>query len=235
MDAQSREPADAPFEARAFVRGLTHELANPLNAVTMNCELLRLLVDRGDPERLRTALAQLAAASARCTALMRGLQTFGSALRQAAPERVPARTLVEVAIAALTTATASTLPRFEIAGDDRRVRVDRAAVERAIVGLLRNAMEAGSDLVKIDIRSDEASVIISFYDNGVGFAAEHSDAPFYTTRRVATNAGLGLTLVREVLRLNRGSLSILPAKQGAHVELRLPIANASGAGVGAGP
>jgi len=221
MGGEPPEPGDADFDTRAFVRGLAHEIANPLNAVAMNCELLRLLVERGDIERMRVASAQLLAASARCTSMMRGLQSFGSSLRRAEPEAVSARSLVENAQAELAKTSVRTLPRLVIEGD-ARVQVDHAAVERAIGGLLLNAAEAGGDVVDVRIDAGEEAVVLAIRDNGEGFAIDHSDAPFYSTHRTAANHGLGLTLEREILRINGGSLAIMAAEKGAHIELRLP-------------
>ena len=225
MTKKRSEPPEsdgADFDTRSFVRGLAHEIANPLNAVAMNCELLRLLVDRGDVERMRVASAQLLAASARCTSMIRGLQSFGSALRRAQPETVSARGLVEVAQGELAKTSSKALPQLVIVGD-ARVQVDHAAIERAIGCLLRNAAEAGSDLVDVSIEASGATAVIGIRDNGEGFAIDHSDAPFYSTHRTSANHGLGLTLAREILRINGGSLAIVAAEKGAHVELRLPV------------
>ena len=222
MSSEPPEPGETDFDTRAFVRGLAHEIANPLNAVAMNCELLRLLIERGDIERMRAASAQLLAASARCTSMMRGLQNFGTALRRAEPQSVSARDLVESAQAGLAKTSAQTLPKLAIAGD-ARVQVDPGALERAIGCLLRNAAEAGSDLVDIGIEAGDTAVVIAIRDNGEGFASDRSDAPFYSTHRTSANHGVGLTLAREIMRVNGGSLQIRPAQEGAHIEIRLPV------------
>ena len=61
MNAVSN-PTNLPVEAfdlSAFVRGLTHEVANPLNAIAMNCELLRMIAGRGEPERVVEAVERI--------------------------------------------------------------------------------------------------------------------------------------------------------------------------------
>jgi C4-dicarboxylate-specific signal transduction histidine kinase len=224
MDAETQASPATTFDLSAFVRGLTHEVANPLNAIAMNCELLRMIAARGEPERMREALDRILAACARSGGLMRALQRFGSALRRQPPSSVAVHELIDGAVRSLTSEYSGRLPQVEIAGADAGVHVDRSAIERALTALLRNASEAGAERVEITTSRQDGRVVIDVRDNGEGFAREDRDkfdAPFYSTHRTPSNMGLGLTLAREVLRVNDGSLRIVDARQGAHVQVVL--------------
>ena len=229
MDAESFQarPPSITFDLSAFVRGLTHEVANPLNAIAMNCELLRMITARGETAGVRDAIDRIMSACARSGGLMRSLQRFGAALRVQPAATLSIREVIDAGVRALALEYSGKLPLVEVTGQDLKVCVDRSAVERAITALLRNAAEAGSDRVEIEVSAAAHAVAIDVRDNGEGFAAEDRDkreTPFYSTHRTPTNMGLGLTLAREVLRLNGGSLEIRESPRGAHIHLELPVA-----------
>ena len=227
---QSREPAAAPaaeaFDLALFVRALAHEIANPLNAVTMNTELMRLLLDRGDSARAREVLERLLGDCARCGRMVRELQKFGAGLRAQAHARVALRELLEGASTALALEYSGSMPALQIDSVDAQLSVDRAALERALAALLRNAAEAGAVSVALSARHDADAVVIDVRDDGHGPGAEdlaHMGEAFYTTRRASGALGLGLTLARELLRWHGGTLELRAnAPRGLHARVRLP-------------
>ncbi|HZP66504.1 MAG TPA: HAMP domain-containing sensor histidine kinase [Rudaea sp.] len=225
-DIDAPAQGDTGFDLSSFIRSLAHEIANPLNAMTMNSELVKLLIERGDTARAREALERLVADCARCGKLVRGLQRFGSGLRVQSPDRVALRDLVDGAIAALALEYSDPMPAWRLDVADIEIVADRAGLERALTGLLRNAAEAGADVVEIGARIDDGFVVVEVRDNGAGFGAEDLGRvadPFYSTRRGVGSLGLGLALAREQLRRHGGGLAIFHnAPRGAHVEMRLP-------------
>ena len=226
MDAASNQAtAAASLDLSAFVRGLSHEVANPLNAIAMNCELLKLVCERGQFERVQETAERILIACARSGTMMRALQRFGSALRRQPRASVSVSDLADGAVRALAMEYTGSLPQFAIEADPVRVVVDRTALERALCALLRNASEAGSSRVVLTARADGPQVIIDLCDDGDGFVREDRDkfeTPFYSTHRTPANIGLGLTLARELLRSDGGSMRILPSERGAHLQVQLP-------------
>ncbi len=89
---------DAVLDLGAFVRDLAHDIANPLNAISMNAELARLLLDRDQTARAREAIGRLLEDCARCGRFIQGIQRFGSGLHAHAHEAISARTLVSSAM-----------------------------------------------------------------------------------------------------------------------------------------
>lgn len=222
-------PADnAPLDLGAFVRGAAHDIANPLNAIAMNAELARLLLDRGQSERAREVLDNLLADCARCGRLIQGMQRFGSGLHAGPRESTPVRALIDAAIELFRAERTTGLPDIRIDGmhAQAQVLVDRPALERAIAGVVHNAAEAGADAIEILTRHDGDVVVISVRDNGAGIPSDSRRnvvEPFYSTHRADGNSGLGLTLARELLRLHGGELNIAAnTPRGTCVELQLP-------------
>ena len=241
MDAgQKPDKPHQELDLSSFVSGLTHEIANPLNAIAMNCDLLRLVVDRGDLARVREIAERLQASSTRGATLVRGLQAFGSALRRNPVESVPAAVIFESAFRAATNGRAESPPQFQVEGGSVVLHVDRAALERAVAALLRNSIEAKCQRIDIGVRTEGDHFIIDIHDDGCGFSADdikRAEKPFFSNHRFPNNAGLGLTLAREVMRAANGSLRIRSVDSGAHIELEFPawVPNAARADSKVGP
>ncbi len=223
---QDTSSDDATLDLGAFVRDLAHDIANPLNAISMNAELARLLLDRDQPARAREAIVRLLEDCARCGRFIQGIQRFGSGLHAHPREVIAVRTLVSSAMKLAGGERIAGLPEVLIKGDDVQVRADRPALERALAGLLHNAAEAGADAIQVHTCNEADAVLIEIRDNGGGVAPESVDKlakPFYSTRRSEGGSGLGLTLARELLRAHGGSMRITPNTPcGTCIELRLP-------------
>jgi two-component system nitrogen regulation sensor histidine kinase NtrY len=97
------------------------------------------------------------------------------------------------------------------------VRADAGQAEQVLLNLLRNAIEAlaGKPQPRIELRgyrNDHGKVLVQVIDNGPGIAAEHLDSifvPFFTTKRNGT--GVGLSISRQLMRVNRGGISVRSA------------------------
>jgi signal transduction histidine kinase len=224
----------AALDLGAFVRGAAHDFANPLNAIAMNAELVKMLLEREQPARAREALDRLLEDCARCGRLIQGMQRFGSGLHAGPHRTIAVRALIDGAIELVVQERAATLPAFHCDGTPASVCVDSPALERAIASVLHNAAEAQADTIQIFTHDEDSAVVIAIRDNGTGIAADAHDKvaePFYTTRRTHGHSGLGLTLVRELMRTHGGKLSIVAnSPHGTCVELRLPLASAQDTG-----
>ena len=223
----------AALDLGAFVRGLAHDIANPLNAIAMNAELAKMLLDRDQSTRASEVIDRLIADCARCGRVIQGIQRFGSGLYAHPHESISARTLVDMAIKLAGQERVAGLPAVRVDGIDAPVLVDRPALERAIAGLLHNAAEAKADTIQIQVRGDGDWLLIDIRDDGAGIPAESRSKvaePFYSTRRSEGGSGLGLTLARELLRAHGGELDIAAnTPRGTCIELRLPAASGQSA------
>lgn len=93
------------------------------------------------------------------------------------------------------------------------VRADADQVEMVLINLLKNALEAGSnvasDQVKISGSVSNGRVALRVQDYGVGIAPEALEKifiPFFTTKK--TGSGIGLSLSRQIMQLHGGSLKV---------------------------
>jgi signal transduction histidine kinase len=102
-------------------------------------------------------------------------------------------------------------PAVEIVGSAATLPVDRVALARAFAELLPNSVEAGAASVRVVVGEGDGDVTVDFFDDGAGIAPQLSDKvmqPFFSTRRNEGNAGLGLTLAQELVRVNGGKVEV---------------------------
>jgi signal transduction histidine kinase len=227
MSTKPMRPAEqSEFDLGGFVRHIAHEIANPLNAVMMNAEMAKSLLDRGDLQRTGETLARLVNDCARCSKLMRAMQNFGAGIDTRERAEMSVQELIEGATSNLVFEYSGALPAFTVQATALRVTGDRAALERAIVALLRNAAEAGASDVRIDAREDDSDIVLDVCDNGSGLDAkgiERVSTSFHSTKRATGSMGLGLTLARELVRKHGGSVAIRAnSPTGLCIEVRLP-------------
>jgi signal transduction histidine kinase len=130
---------------------------------------------------------------------------------------------------------------IECADDLPRVWADPSRVRMAMVELVRNACEAANHSVIIHVRADEGRVqgelfnatagqpehwlSISIIDDGAGIPiseAERIYEPFYSLKKNAQNAGLGLSVAAGCARQLSGKLTHRSRKGETTFELTLP-------------
>jgi signal transduction histidine kinase len=113
------------------------------------------------------------------------------------------------------------------------VRVDAAALRRAVANLIENAVKYGGGRgawIGVKARRDPAgSVEITVSDHGPGIRKEdlpHLFEPFFRGRDGATagvpGSGLGLSLVRHITEAHGGRVTVATGPEGTAFTLRLP-------------
>ena len=103
---------------------------------------------------------------------------------------------------------------------------DPELLEQAVINLLKNAQDAVIDTQKPQVSltarlGTKGHIIIAVKDNGSGMGEEILNnifVPFFTTKRHGT--GVGLSLVRQIVRLHRGQVGIT-SETGTGTEIRL--------------
>ncbi len=91
--------------------------------------------------------------------------------------------------------------------------------------LLENALQHGAQEVHITAALDHDAVVLAVEDDGKGISPSNQDRvfdAFFTTKREQGGTGMGLGIVRAMLRAHGGSIRLLPDRKGACFEVRLP-------------
>jgi signal transduction histidine kinase len=103
--------------------------------------------------------------------------------------------------------------------------------------LINNALDALGDggRVEVQVNRDHQFVIVRVIDNGSGIPEKIRDRifdPFFTTKPVGLGTGLGLDIVRRLVRHNDGDIAVesRPGRTEFRVVLRMADTNTAGAG-----
>jgi len=194
---------------RRFVADAAHELRTPIAILNTRLESLS---PGPDKSRLLEDAARLATLAEQLLDIQR-LDRCGhpfTRVNLAAVAQGVAADLAPLAISA----------GYELALDAPATPVetmgDAAALERALTNLVQNAIQHGPRHGTIGIRvSRPASIEVT--DEGVGIPADQRDQifePFYRLTPLDRGAGLGLNMVREIVQLHGGHVSVTDAPDG---------------------
>jgi signal transduction histidine kinase len=159
---------------------------------------------------------------------------FSAFARPPAPvlEVQDARALVEEALRPYRSALpAGVRLRLVVDGAVPPIRADRRLLERAVVNLLENALQAVADVGTIEVgvrgAADGRSIEIEVTDSGPGIPPEVRDRvfePFFSTK--TSGSGLGLALVKKIAEDHGGGVRLESAPGGpTRVVLSLPAAS----------
>ena len=114
----------------------------------------------------------------------------------------------------------------ELRSDLPLLRIDRDQMKQAFYNVIKNSLEAmkRGGILRIRTDRDDTHVLVSFVDTGGGMSAGNLSRVFesyFTTKPSGT--GLGLLIVRRIVREHGGELSIESSEgKGLTLTIRLP-------------
>ena len=211
-------------ERETLLAGIAHEVRNPLGALDLFAGLLaEELQDRPEASHVARIRAELAA-------LSKVVEEFLDYARTRPPLREPvdlSLLLAEVADLAAPIAAARQVSLTVEGGGS--ARADREQLRRAVLNLVRNAVEAApaASEVVVVAGADEGEARIEVRDRGPGLtpgARESLFRPFFTTKEKGT--GLGLALAKKVIDAHGGALD-LSDREGGGTVARLTVPDAA--------
>lgn len=229
-DAFAKVAAAAERETR-FASDAAHELRTPLAVLRMSLEL-SLSRPRTAAES-RATLEDALAAALRLSDLSESLLLLHRAEHGSAPlARLDFRDVVREAAAESDAAGQGPAITLDLGDDSAPLDGRRSLLVRMVGNLLQNARRYGGGTVRITLRQDGASHVLTADDDGPGFPPELLPRLFerlargdYARDRSEGGAGLGLAIVRTVAESHGGRvLAENRPGGGARIVIRLPAA-----------
>ena len=217
-----------------FLAILSHELRNPLGAITNALGVVDRLATSGD---LRNVVGIIGRQTARLTRLVDDLLdvarlTAGKiALRR---EAVDLRQLAERCVRALREAGRVREHEIVVQGHPVKVDGDSARLEQVINNLLDNALKytAPGGEIRLTTERVAGNAVLTVRDTGEGIRAELGARVFelfvqepQALDRSRGGLGLGLALVKQLVELHGGSVTVTSEGpgHGSEFTVRLPV------------
>lgn len=210
--------------------GVAHEIGNPLNSLHIHLQLMERKVRELDGKTQKELQESIDVARAEITRLDSIVTQFLRAIRPTRPEFHPenVNTIVDEAVRffAPEIKDRDVVVEQELRSDLPLLQLDRDQMKQAFYNVIKNSFEAikRRGVLRIRTDRDDTHVIISFTDTGGGISAEDLGRvfePYFTTKSSGT--GLGLLIVRRIVREHGGELSIASSEgSGLTLTIRLP-------------
>jgi two-component system CheB/CheR fusion protein len=229
-DITQRKAAEAQLANQAALAQLgqlaavvAHEVRNPLAGLRGSLEVLRPRVGATPKERevIQAMIERIDTLNAKLTDLLRFARPLTPAFQP-----LDVSPLIREAIASAQAAVGADCPAIECADVPVLVRADSEMLRAALLNLLLNACQAGGGAVEIVTSEDGEVCRIGVLDRGTGIPRDLLDRVFevfYTTKKSGT--GLGLPIVKRLMELQEGTISLRPRPGGGTVaEITIPIA-----------
>ena len=191
---------------------ITHEVRNPLNALSLNAELMADELHDLDPDRRAEAWELLATISGEIDRLT---ELTGHYLQLA---RRPPAQLSPTGLRPLIDDVARLLrPELEQAGVALRIEpggpdavlADGNQLRQALLNVVRNAVEAGARTIVVRPDLRDGALALTITDDGPGMTEEEAARafdPFWSSK--ASGTGLGLAITRQILEAHGGEVDV---------------------------
>lgn len=217
----ARRLSDRSNYLSSFASHVSHELKTPLTAIKGAAELMRDADTAMTEEERERFLSNVLADVTRISALLDRLREMARADN---PQLGGAVTLGEL--------IAPLRERFEAldlatTGEDVTLTLSPENAQIVFGHMLDNAVRHGAKRVEIAASVSGEVVEVRVVDDGAGVSPGNRERifePFFTTRRAEGGTGMGLGIVRALLRAHGGDIGLGDSDAGAVFVLTLPAA-----------
>lgn len=227
-----RTPVTTLSASRGSFAFIAHELKGTLAAAAQNLYALKDGYFGPVSDEQKKVIAASISYVTYYDSLMKNLflhERFGEKMFAPEKRRVPLSGIITLAADACRKNAADRGMCIETAvGDDIIVDADAPMLTAAFINLIGNAVVHGTDgsIIRVTARNESAAVI-DVYNEGTPIAAAGVRKLFKKFSRLAngTNTrgiGLGLYIVRTIIRRHRGSVVCVPRKAGNSFIVTLP-------------
>ena len=193
-----------------LIRVLTHEIMNTVTPVASLSSALSQNLDSYSAEDIRSALGTIASSS---EGLISFVQSYRSLTHISAPVRKAfyLKDLVNDSVNIAKANWPSVNVLYRELSSDVILYADYGQMSQVLNNLIKNAVQAGAGKVSITASIDKREqTVIDIANDGEPISASGQEqlfVPFYTTKG-SSGTGVGLSLCRQIVRLNGGTIKL---------------------------
>jgi signal transduction histidine kinase len=219
-----------------FLSNVTHELKTPLTSIRMFVETLLdgRVTDEGERKECLSVISREAD---RLTGLIQRVLDLARLERKRdaglSIEETDLETLIDdtAEIFRLRMGDSDASLEVEPPEEPASVRLDPGAIQELILNLLSNSLKYGGRHIRLRAAARDGVAVIEVEDDGIGISEEDQKRVFEkfyraddTLARQVEGSGLGLALVREIVRAHGGRVRVESKKgAGSRFEVTLPV------------
>lgn len=208
-----------------LVQGVAHEVRNPI--MSIGGFATRMKADLAEDSRLQKYLDIILGETSRLEKLVRDVKEIAE-MQAVHLEPTDVKKLLARVIEGFSSDMSRQAIRLkaDIGEDLPTINLDQEQISRALRNIIQNSIEALHEggTLKLEARELDSTIQIVVEDSGVGIDEEKLDSvldPFVTSK--TTGAGLGLTMVYQIVTNHRGEIDIKSSGgKGTIVSLELP-------------
>lgn len=214
---------------RKFTARAAHELRTPLTIINSQIDLFE--EENMDEDEIKNLVTMIKNESDRLSKLVTSLLDLSELRSVTRNEKIELSSLIEEAIQDLSFISDKKNINIENLCQEIYIEGSDLLIYRVFYNLIENAIKYNNNngFVKIYSKKNNDFAEIYVEDSGIGIANSEKENIFKAFYRIKANeeigSGLGLSLVKETIKLHRGKIKVLDKDKGSLIKVSLPISN----------
>lgn len=214
---------------REFTARAAHELRTPLTIINSQIDLFE--EENMDEDEIKNLVTMIKNESDRLSKLVTSLLDLSELRSVTRNEKIELSSLIEEAIQDLSFISDKKNINIENICQEIYIEGSDLLIYRVFYNLIENAIKYNNNngFVKIYSKKNKDFAEIYVEDSGIGIAKSEKENIFKAFYRIKANeeigSGLGLSLVKETIKLHRGKIKVLDKEKGSLIKVSLPISN----------
>lgn len=214
---------------REFTARAAHELRTPLTIINSQIDLFE--EENMDENEIKNLVTMIKNESDRLSKLVTSLLDLSELRSVTRNEKIELSSLIEEAIQDLSFISDKKNINIENLCQEIYIEGSDLLIYRVFYNLIENAIKYNNNngFVKIYSKKNKDFAEIYVEDSGIGIANSEKENIFKAFYRIKANeeigSGLGLSLVKETIKLHRGKIKVLDKEKGSLIKVSLPISD----------
>lgn len=214
---------------REFTARAAHELRTPLTIINSQIDLFE--EENMNEDEIKNLVTMIKNESDRLSKLVTSLLDLSELRSVTRNEKIELSSLIEEAIQDLSFISDKKNINIENICQEIYIEGSDLLIYRVFYNLIENAIKYNHNngFVKIYSQKNKDFAEIYVEDGGIGIANSEKENIFKAFYRIKANeeigSGLGLSLVKETIKLHRGKIKVLDKEKGSLIKVSLPISD----------